>query len=396
MAGSKRARRGRAGRSSPAWSGRSVITVHPTADRAVRLVPMLEWLTVADDRTGALEVAGEMAPWLGSLAVTVRTAPTGVPSAVVDIGSRHVAPAVAAERALAAASRPARRRAHKIDSLLRGNWAHELVAIQRAAGDRVLLVPASPRLGRTCRGGVVHVDGVPVGAHDARRPPVSPRAAEHLAAAGGTDVAELADRAQADAWLREGGSFAVCDASSSEDLMSIAEVWRQLDGVRFAGTAGAIAAAVAATVGAPFDREAPVLDGQVLVVCGSLHPIARAQIAAVREASVGGVTVLASPRPEAPAVSPDDAERVAAELGALARDALAASSYGVLVIIGGDTAAAVLGDDPMLVGGTLTTGVPWSRRADGAGPVVITKAGGFGHPRTLVELLARRRASVEP
>ena len=135
---------------------------------------MLEWLTVADDRTGALEVAGEMVPWLGPLVVTVRTAPGGAPAAVVDIASRHLPPAVAAERAVAAASEPAHRRAHKIDSLLRGNWAHELLAVQRAAGDRVLLVPASPQLGRTCRGGVVHVDGVPVGAHDARRATASP------------------------------------------------------------------------------------------------------------------------------------------------------------------------------------------------------------------------------
>ncbi|HEU4841820.1 MAG TPA: nucleotide-binding domain containing protein, partial [Ilumatobacteraceae bacterium] len=60
----------------------------------------------------------------------------------------------------------------------------------------------------------------------------------------------------------------------------------------------------------------------------------------------------------------------------------------VLVIIGGDTAAAVLGDEPLAAGGTLAPGVPWSRRVDGDGPLVVTKAGGFGHAATLVELLA--------
>jgi 4-phospho-D-threonate 3-dehydrogenase / 4-phospho-D-erythronate 3-dehydrogenase len=356
---------------------------------------VLEWLTVADDRTGALEVAGEMAPWLGPLVVTVRTAPAGATAAVVDIGSRHVPPAVAAERAVTAASGPAHRRAHKIDSLLRGNWAHELVALQRAAGDRVLLVPASPQLGRTCRGGVVHVDGVPVGAHDARRATVSPRAAEHLVAAGGIDVAELADAAAVGAWLRDGGSFGVCDASTSDDLASIAEVWRDAEGVRFAGTAGSISAAVAATAGITVDRPPVTLDGEALVVCGSLHATARAQIGALRSASVEGVVVLASPLPDPPSVSSDDAERVAAELGAAARELVSARPFGVVVIIGGDTAAAVLEDEPMVVGGTLASGVPWSRRADGSGPIVITKAGGFGHPTALVELLAGRRASVE-
>ena len=65
----------------------------------------------------------------------------------------------------------------------------------------------------------------------------------------------------------------------------------------------------------------------------------------------------------------------------------------MLVVVGGDTAAAVLGDEPMVVGGTLAPGVPWSRRADGSGPLVVTKAGGFGHPTTLVDLLAGRSPS---
>jgi uncharacterized protein YgbK (DUF1537 family) len=47
----------------------------------------------------------------------------------------------------------------------------------------------------------------------------------------------------------------------------------------------------------------------------------------------------------------------------------------------------------MVVGGTLAPGVPWSRRTDGTGPLVVTKAGGFGHPMTLVDLLAERSPS---
>ena len=86
---------------------------------------------------------------------------------------------------------------------------------------------------------------------------------------------------------------------------------------------------------------------------------------------------------------------MAAELGAAARDLLATRPFGVLVVLGGDTAAAVLGDEPMVVGGTLAPGVPWSQRADGSGPLVITKAGGFGHPTTLVDLLAGRSPSEE-
>ena len=351
---------------------------------------MLEWLTVADDRTGALEVAGETAPWLGPVAVTVRTPPSGAVAAVVDVGSRHVPVPVAAERAIASASIPARRRAHKIDSLLRGNWAHELVAVQQATGNRVLLVAALPRSGRVCRGGVVYVDGVAVGGHDARRATSSPRPAEHLVDAGAADVVELADTAALRGWVTGGGSFAVCDASSDGDLDAIAAAWRETD-LLFAGTAGSIAAAVASTAVARVEPEPISLVGDALVVCGSLHPTARAQIDAVR--SVAGVTVLASPVADGPSVVPTDAERVAAGLGTAARALLATRPFRVLVVLGGDTAAAVLGDGPMVAGGTLAPGVPWSHRADGCGPLVITKAGGFGCSTTLVDLLTGRPAS---
>ena len=366
----------------------------PPAGRTatVRIVPVLEWLTVADDRTGALEVAGEVASWLGPVTVTVRTPPRDVVAGVVDIGTRHTEASEAADRAVLAATTPARRRAHKIDSLLRGNWAHELVAVQRALGGRVLVVPALPRLDRVCRGGVVHVGGVPVGGPDARRASSSPRPADHLTEAGARDVAELADAAAVRTWAADGGSFAVCDASSDDDLDAIADVWSGTD-IRFAGTAGSIAAAVAATAVRRADRDPVALAGDVLVVCGSLHPTARAQLDAVRSRGGPAVTVLASPEATGSSIAAACADRVAADLGAAARDLLAPGTFGVLVVVGGDTAAAVLGDEPLVAGGTLAPGVPWSRRADGSGPLVLTKAGGFGHATTLVDLLAGRAAS---
>jgi 4-hydroxythreonine-4-phosphate dehydrogenase len=285
-----------------------------------------------------------------------------------------------------------RRQAHKIDSLLRGNWAHELVAVQQATGDRVLLVPALPRLGRVCRGGVVHVDGVPVGGDDARRAVTSARPADHLREAGGRDVVELAGVDDVAAWLAGGAAIGICDAETDDDLEAIATAWRAARGIRLAGTAGSIAAA-AGSVGTAGSPAPPPVDGEVLVVCGSLHAMAREQLDALGEPP--GVTVLRSPPPAGPAVDDAEAAEVARGLGAAARAVLGSRPVGVLVVIGGDTAAAVLGDEPLLVGGTLAPGVPWSRRADGSGPLVITKAGGFGRRDTLVDLLAGRRPSEE-
>ena len=101
----------------------------------------------------------------------------------------------------------------------------------------------------------------------------------------------------------------------------------------------------------------------------------------------GRVAVLRSVSPSSAVVDPTAAERVATELATDAAALIATERFGALLIIGGDTAAAVLGDSPRIVGGTVAPGMPWSRRVDGDGLLVITKAGGFGGPSTLVELL---------
>ena len=276
--------------------------------------------------------------------------------------------------------------------MLRGNWAHELVAVQRAFGGRVLLVPALPRLDRVCRGGVVHVGGAPVGGPDARRASSSPRPAEHLTDAGAADVAELADAAAVRAWAADGGTFAVCDASSDDDLDAIADVWRGTD-VRFAGTAGSIAAAVAATAVRGCRRRPwrwPATSSSCAAACTRRHgrsstPSAPGAIPPSPSSPRRGRMDRRSPR-RAPTGSPPSSARPPASCWRRGR-------FGVLVIVGGDTAAAVLGDEPLIAGGTLAPGVPWARRGDGRGPLVVTKAGGFGHATTLVDLLAGRSPS---
>ena len=148
---------------------------------------MTAFVVAADDRTGALETAGACAD-LGCDSVV---APHGIDIArergcvVVDLASRHLSPLEAGARAAVISAGAA----HKIDSTLRGNWAHELVARQRASRRAVLVVPAFPAAGRTCVDGVVLVGGVPVAegqaASDVRGPVRSSRPVDHLRDAGG-------------------------------------------------------------------------------------------------------------------------------------------------------------------------------------------------------------------
>ena len=128
---------------------------------AVRtMVDTVKWRVTADDRTGAFEVAAALAR--GTITPVVSTFPD-LTGDVVDLGSRAVDAAEAARRVAVAHSpdetETSVRRAHKIDSLLRGNWVVEIEALSRSTGLPVLHVAGSPAIGRTCVKGVVRADG---------------------------------------------------------------------------------------------------------------------------------------------------------------------------------------------------------------------------------------------
>jgi uncharacterized protein YgbK (DUF1537 family) len=388
---------------------------------------VIELLVAADDRTGALEAAGACADAGSGPALTVTTMEEGASHEVVviDLASRHVSPGTAAERAVTVEGLTARRMAHKIDSLLRGNWAAELVARHRASGRRVLVVPAAPALGRTCVGGVVFDHGQPVdtgaAGDDARAPVRSSRPVEHLKLAGAVSVATVDSAERAARWMRDGDvPFAVCDATTAGAVETLARLWASTDGLLLAGPAAVIGAGagVGSRAGAtglssrPPSR-APAVTPPVLVVAGSLHGAARRQVealvatgaaavpiepglapeeldVAVAALAAGGTAVLTTAVPAVVPVGHDEATRTACALAAACRQVLAAVDVATLVVLGGDTAAAVLGPEPLAVGGTVAPGTPWARRGDGV--LVVTRAGGFGTDAGLVELIAAKVA----
>jgi uncharacterized protein YgbK (DUF1537 family) len=326
---------------------------------------------------------------------------------VVDLASRHLSEADAAKRVHVLDRWPARRHAHKMDSTLRGNWAVEVAA--RAARHRVMVVAAFPAIGRVCRNGMVLDGGRPVSDSDAGRDPLTPirssRPAELLRLAGVSDVTELHDAAAVSAWLCSIGSVAVCDATSADDLAVLATLWRDHGEVIWAGTAGSIAAAARA---AEPSAGPPVPERPVLVVNGSLHRIAAQQVQALEAtgcprfdvdddadrttAALDGVgrAVVTVPLLGPTSISVAAATAMASSIARHVAEVCSRIQVSTVVIIGGDTVGAIIGQDRVTVGGTLAPGVAWGRRADGTGPLVITKPGGFGTPETLVELLAAR------
>ena len=341
-----------------------------------------EWLVAADDRTGALEVAAGLAAHLGPTVVAVRAPADG--SCVVDIGSRTTDAATAGSRAVAIDAVASLVSAHKIDSTLRGHWAHEVTARCARSGRRLLVVAAWPELGRTCIDGVVHVDGA---AHD--------RLDRHLP---GIEIVEPAD---VDEWLDGDAPMGAVDITDTDTLERVAaDIARHrafAEGrILLAAPAAPIAAVVGRTVPSASasaasgqasglclsgPRPSAKVVGATLVVSGSATEVSASQLAAVVQARPD-VEVFAPRRTPGPPRS-----SVAREVVRRAQSRLAAGGVGAVVVVGGSTAALLLGDSPRLVHGMAIPGLPWSTALTGDGPVVISKAGGFGRDDTLVAAL---------
>ena len=370
----------------------------------------MEFLIAADDRTGALETAGSLAhdgagvvPTLTSLENLSNVRSRAV---VVDLATRHVVSDMAATRAVGVDAVDADRYGHKIDSSLRGNWASELMARHAETGRPVLVVPSYPALGRTCVGGVVLVDEVPVhegaAGHDVRTPISNSRPADMLRAAGALDVVGCHDLTDLVDWLEVPGGIAVADAATDDDLAAIANRWVGVDGVLFAGTSAAIGSAGARLFNSKQRNERPSVRGPVLVVCGSAHPHAIEQVERAAEYgaqvfrdgyefAVDAVAERGDGRPRPADTRRTGVGRIGRVDGRVDGGAVSAivatHQLGAIVVIGGDTADAVLGPERIDVGGLVVDGTPWALRPGRDRPLFVTRGGGFGGPDALVELV---------
>ena len=343
-------------------------------------------LVTADDRTGALEVGGAVAD-LG-FAVRLAEVPGGRDDCLaLDIASRHVEAEEAGRRVVAAHSHPAQHRCHKMDSGLRGNWAHEVAALVQA-GHRLGVLASYPDAGRVCRGGTVYVHGVPVAegplGRDPRNPLPSSRPDDYLAEAGCSDALAA-------------GDVVVLNAEDNSQLHAAARRCHAESRIPV-GATGALAAYAAIVRNRP-RRGPPKLPRPALVVCGSLHPLSREQVArlparmfdvtaidlAERELRQGNDVVLATANDPGP-VAGNIAEAMASTIAAHVHDLLTRGVVRTLVILGGDTAGAILGRRPMHVEGCVVTGVPVSRFEDGD-LRIVTKGGSIGDENTLCRIL---------
>jgi uncharacterized protein YgbK (DUF1537 family) len=388
---------------------------------------------VADDLTGACDIAAALLPWEGGVLVEAYDTPaepllTGL--RVCNTQSR----VLEADAARAAVRRALPRRSadrasvvlKKIDTALRGHLGAELEAAMHAVGAAEgFVLAAIPAVGRTTIGGLQLIDGIPVHrtafAEDPLHPVRDAAVAAHVERDSSQRCMTLgleeirSPRRLADAIERgreQGATAFVCDAESDDDLDRALEVLlARPRPVVLAGSLG-LGAALRRRLRPGGNTRAPrparrERAGGTLVVVGSAHPMARRQSDAFgaeaihelalredpertgrRAAAVlqhGATAVLRMPAEIDPGAAAPWLERMARAVVSCA----AVGRPGAVALVGGETAYAVLRAlaqpcirvvhtlGPLVVGGELVSGAL-------VGTPVVTKGGSAGDARSLV------------
>ncbi len=381
---------------------------------------------IADDLTGAADTGVQLARAGYRTAVAFRGAPvppTGDLDAVaLDTDSRAMPAGFAAKRVLEAgrAVRDARIVYKKLDSTLRGPIAAELVAALETTGrDRAVVAPAFPSTGRTTVDGVQLVRGVPVHETEAKNDPRTPVRQGHIPTLLATSfpsiiplgVEELADPSAVRRSL-ENARCVVADAQRDEDLEALVRAVADPSKVLWAGSAG-LALALGGVYPGPHAetvRAAPAPLSRVLVVVGSLSEVSRKQLrslaweygcaaapvdgrAGTVEEAIAHMRAALSGSACAAVHSTHDRDSAGSFVGALAEVVAGLSGEGLfdaLVLTGGETALEVarhLGAAGIRLEGELEPGIPEGTLIGPSPYRVVTKAGGFGEPDTLVRVV---------
>src|SRR5215218_9477462 len=385
---------------------------------------------IADDLTGAADAGVQLVSAGYRTAVFFRESEVfgdDLDAVSFDTDSRAMPAGFAAKRVLEAtrAAREARIVYKKLDSTLLGNVAAELAAaLGGARRERVVVAPAFPAAGRTTVGGIQCVNGVPVDETEMANDPNTPVSEAHvpgLLADAFSSVGELGVEDLADFELvrktLEDYECVVADAERDADLKTLVRAVPDPATVLWAGSAGLALGSVypGPCAGDPSVQRAPVRP--VLVVVGSLSGVAREQVrrlvgeygkvsvsveaggagaleravAAAQDALAGGACAVVHSIEERGA----SGESILGSLADVVARLSEEERFEGLVLTGGATAVGVarrLGATGIRLHGEVEAGVPMGTLV---GPVpypVVTKAGGFGGPDTLVgavEALAR-------
>jgi uncharacterized protein YgbK (DUF1537 family) len=335
---------------------------------------------LADDFTGACDAAGAFAASESTfVALDSEFSDDDVVAVDLDLRERDDNEAQATTHAMA--RRVAAGRVFvKIDSTLRGPIAGLIEgALSGAHKEIAMIAPAFPEHGRLLHEGCLLIDG-------RRGPSLHEILGMQRTALLGANFARSSqevERAVAHATMR-GMRRLVVDTDAVDCLKSVADAWQSHPEWLVVGSAGlARQMAGVPTIGAATPMA--LRDGPLLIVAGSPAPATRAQLERLSQSQAKVVIMSTSPTTER-----DAGEAAQSVAGAVATWSQT-NRPGAVVLVGGATARAVcerLNAIGVRLVGELSPGVPCGFLVGGfwdAMPVV-TKAGGFGSPDTLLDV----------
>jgi D-threonate/D-erythronate kinase len=381
-------------------------------------------LIIADDLTGANDAGVQFAKRGIRSIVFPQPEVTefleGYAAVVVNTESRHVTPSEAAARVRRVAefglSNGVTHIFKKTDSTLRGNIGAELKALMEATGARSIpFVPAFPEMGRTTRGGIHYVDGVPIAETVFANDPLSPvRESEVATVLKRTAELQVANATLANYPKYTGADCVVLDCASREELQAIARRFQDRDELRVQSGSAALAEELPNVLELPVaSLEKVEARRPILFVNGSMNPRAFEQAAAVqsemhtvrlepdalfpkentrmvKNVPANGDVLLCTleTRDDFPAFEQRARDlrvsalhhEVAEALGAIVREFLTKRSFNTLVIFGGDTLMGItkaMNWQAFIPHTEIEPGISVTKPR-GSDLVVISKAGGFG------------------
>lgn len=392
---------------------------------------------IADDLTGAADSGIQLVRAGYKTAVAFRGAPIppseGLDATVVDTDSRLLSSREARERVqeTGQAFKSARIVYKKIDSTLRGPIATELeVALRTTERPKAIVAPAFPSAGRSTLEGVQLLHGEPIHktelADDAHTPVKEGHIPSILGEAGLDDVYTLGTEDLEDQdtirQVLSDARWIVVDAEEDAHLEALVSAVPDPSEVLWTGSAG-LALALGKVYPGPHAKDdsctASRSARRVLIVVGSTTEVVREQLQCVasepetvsvpfdsltvangrsdeatREAFVDACKALDEECNTAlyttveENLDNDCARRLVEGLSEVVARLSEEDLFDALVLTGGDTAvhvARALGARGILLEEEIEAGVPVGTLIGPKPYPVVTKAGGFGAPETLLK-----------
>ena len=396
---------------------------------------------VADDLTGAMDSSGYFARrGLSTVVILDPGFPSAADVVVVNTNSRAEDPDVARERVRKAVRSLGGRVVYKkIDSTLRGNIGVELeAAMAEMDGEKAIVAPAFPAVGRTTVAGVLLVDGMAVAETQFAGDPISPVTESHIPTlleettgrrVGGVSVADIMAGPES-LYRRINGmspDIIVCDVTRQSHLTAIVRAAALAKGRWLLCGSGGLARELHLLTGAPEGGKAKPSKqpaGPALVAVGTRNQVAANQlrkageefglpvlnlevehlsqedIAAGRIDDIltganrllekgKGLAISSTFSRYTPALK----QSIPALMAEVVAGLLATRKFAGLFLSGGDIAVEVcrrLSVVAISVLGEVEPGVPAGELMGGPGEGmrVVTKAGGFGTEEALVKSIA--------